>query len=270
MNNCSSETALLQLDSQSAIGTSPSLLQWRHQHLAQTNSTMEQAGKLRPDQGDCWLITTDSQSQGRGQRDNKWEDEAGKNLLFSFVFCPHQLLAAQQFLLSQVTALSLWQTLLGLCPGFTIKWPNDLYFQERKVAGMLLEHAVQGNLIQRTVVGIGLNVNQRHFYSDAPNPISLYQIVGHELSRQHLLESFIAHFNHYYALLCASETEILRTQYWDALFRNTGWHAYTDLQTGAHFFAKLLAVMPHGGLVLQTTEGQQRTYAFKEVAFDLK
>lgn len=209
------------------------------------------------------LITTDFQTSGRGQRGNHWESERGKNLLFSIAFAPN-MEATRQFRLSQAAALSIIASLKPYCPnGLTIKWPNDIYYDDSKLAGMLLEHELRGSRILRTTLGIGLNVNQENFHSDAPNPISLRQIVGHELPRHEILKSFLEHWESY--LSKARSAEGLQEEYKRVLYRREDFHAYSDNQ--GVFQAQFDDIQPDGRLRLRLENADIRTYAFKEVAY---
>ena len=140
-----------------------------------------------------------------------------------------------------------------------IKWPNDIYYGEKKLCGILIEHRLQGNVIKDSVVGIGINVNQEVFVSDAPNPVSLRQIVGHEIDCERLLHAFLG------ILPEALQREHLATDYRQRLFRKEGLHRYEDAVGG--FEATIDDVLEDGRLQLVDAEGHQRIYAFKEVKF---
>ena len=127
--------------------------------------------------GTC--VLADRQSAGRGQRGNTWESEPGKNLTFSVLLRPDGLHASQQFRISQAVSLAITDTLDGFLPEgieAKVKWPNDIYVGNRKICGILIENTLCGAAIQHSIIGIGLNINQRDFLSDAPNPVSLYQL----------------------------------------------------------------------------------------------
>ena len=126
-------------------------------------------------------VTASFQTAGKGQRGNSWESEAGKNLLFSFVLYPKFLEARQQFLLSQFVSLAIKEELESIIKEISIKWPNDIYWREKKLCGILIEHQLCRSHIERTICGIGVNINQALFRSNAPNPVSLnkcYYIIG--------------------------------------------------------------------------------------------
>lgn len=138
-----------------------------------------------------YTVWANYQTAGRGQRHNHWESEAGKNLTFSTLLFPHQVRANKQFLLSQAIAIAIQTVLSTYVGGITIKWPNDIYHHNRKICGVLIENDLQGSWVQRTVAGIGLNVNQTLFHSDAPNPVSLAQLLGKEMDREQLLKEVV-------------------------------------------------------------------------------
>lgn len=239
---------------------------WQHRHESMLSSTMNMLAEVDAPEAGVLLLTCDDQTAGRGQRGNHWESKAGMNLTFSFVFRPLGIPAQRQFLLSQAVAMAAHDVLTPLGEGFSVKWPNDIYWGDSKLGGMLLEHHWAGATIARTLVGLGLNVNQTAFLSDAPNPVSLRQIMGHELSRATLLEAFVQHFELRLAQAVVAPTA-LSADYHAALYRREGWHGYRDVLRGEDFSAELLEVAPDGYLHLLTDQGEQRRYAFKEVQF---
>lgn len=120
------------------------------------------------------------QTAGRGQRGNSWEAEPGMNITLSLMLRPQGLHPGRQFVISQAVSLAIVDLLDTLVPGrkVSIKWPNDIYIDDRKVCGILIENSITGLSITRCIVGIGLNVNQLRFLSDAPNPVSVAQLTG--------------------------------------------------------------------------------------------
>ena len=154
--------------------------------LVETDSTnnylREQSAKARLPEGS--LVIADFQTAGKGQVGNSWESEAGKNLMFSILLYPDFLPANRQFLISQIASLSVKETLEKYTDSVTVKWPNDIYWKDRKICGMLIENDLSGQYLYCSVVGIGLNINQEIFRSDAPNPVSLTQITGKTYDRE--------------------------------------------------------------------------------------
>lgn len=221
-------------------------------------------------EGDFLLLTTDYQTAGHGQKGTFWEADAGLNLLFSFCFSPRGIAANHQFALSEALALSV---IKGITPwiseGLSVKWPNDIYYGDRKLCGMLLEHTLTGSHISHTLAGVGLNVNQPDFTGDAPNPVSLQQILGHPVDRNEVLSNTIAAFDHYYHLLMdgADGYEHLHRLYLKRLYRRHGLHRYRD-EAGL-FEAEITDISPSGMLTLRRADGTRQDYAFKQVSFVL-
>lgn len=238
-------------------------------HLAETESTNQYLRELMqtdaPAEGS--LVWADFQTAGKGQVGNHWESENGANLTFSLLLYPDFLPANRQFLISQITALAVKATLDGLTDDITIKWPNDIYWKNKKIGGMLIENDLSGAYIYASVLGIGLNINQAHFESNAPNPVSLHQITGQYYDREALLHTFLTHFSDYYFRLIQGEEEQIRAAYRAALFRGTGSHTYAD-PTG-RFEAEIVGIESTGHLLLQLVGGETRRYAFKEVSIVL-
>jgi BirA family biotin operon repressor/biotin-[acetyl-CoA-carboxylase] ligase len=243
-------------------------------HLNETDSTnrylqqlCQEAGKNKVEE--FTTICADYQTAGKGQRGNSWEAAKGANLLFSFVCYPTFVPIRQQFVLSQLISLGIKETLDEYCSDISIKWPNDIYWKEKKICGILIENDLQGNSIGRCISGIGLNINQEVFLSDAPNPISLKQITGKHYQRETILEKVMQRIEQSYQKLkedsaYASE---LATRYAASLFRREGLHCYQDKD--GLFNARLVRVEADGRFVLMDEANQERSYLFKEVQYVL-
>lgn len=214
------------------------------------------------------IVTTDFQVAGRGQRGNSWESEPAKNLLFSVYITPTFVPVKCQFLISQISALSVADSLAQYTDGITIKWPNDIYWNQQKISGMLIEHNFSGVMLAESIIGIGLNINQENFVSDAPNPVSLYNVIGKEVNREEVLNDILNRLNGYYELLKSGEEQTITKAYHESLFRKDGFHQYRDKE--GNFLAKIVCVEPDGRFVLATQNGEMRSYLFKEVQVVLK
>lgn len=140
----------------------------------------------------------------------------------------------------------------------SIKWPNDIYWRNAKIGGILIENRLMGQTIKDSIIGVGINVNQRQFHSDAPNPISLWQIHGHETDRETLLRSILDRFSLYI-------NKDVKSRYVNMLYRRKGFHPYCDKD--GTFMAEFKDVEDDGHLVLSKENGQQCRYAFKEIQF---
>ena len=151
-----------------------------------------------------------------------------------------------------------------------IKWPNDVYWREKKLCGILIEHDLQGEGIGRSICGVGININQHEFVSGAPNPVSLWQITGRRYDRMAVLEGILRRLWAGYEALRADTAGVgsaLSARYEACLFRREGIHLYKD--TGGVFPARILRVGPDGRFVLLDKEGRERSYLFKEVQYVL-
>ena len=225
-------------------------------HIEETDST----NRWLKEHGEGnMVVVADYQTAGRGCGTNQWESERGKNLLFSVLLHPVGILARDQFRISMAVSVTLCELLSQYADGFSIKWPNDIYWRDRKICGILIENQLQGSYMRDSIIGIGLNVNQRVFISDAPNPVSLCQILGHELVRDDLLHDFLGRLGG------VLQRKALYKDYEDRLYRRRKMEEYAD-KTGV-FRASLQGVAPDGRLMLRDEKNQERTYAFKEVQF---
>lgn len=209
------------------------------------------------------VVMADYQTAGRGQGTNSWESERGKNLTFSVRVDGGGRKANRQFLISMAVSLALTKTLSQyLSVPAAIKWPNDIYVGDRKICGILIEHTLQGDCIKDSIIGIGLNVNQTQFVSDAPNPVSMAMVSGRPFDREQVLQDLLENIG---LMLEERDESLIRTAYLQQLYRREGLFPYSDAQ--GTFQARLLRVEDDGRLVLQDTEGLVRTYVFKEVRF---
>jgi BirA family biotin operon repressor/biotin-[acetyl-CoA-carboxylase] ligase len=236
--------------------------------LEETDSTNRYLKQLvreeHPEEGS--LVIADYQTGGRGQIGNSWRSARGENLLFSLVIYPRQLPANESFILSRITSLALKNMLDQFAIDIRIKWPNDIYWKDKKIAGILIENDIQGKEIDNSVIGIGINVNQQIFPLDLPNPVSLCQITGTLHDREYLLDLFLREFFLLYRDLQDDQKTAIEDEYMLDLYRVNDFYWFED-QNG-RFKAKIEAVLPSGHLVLRTLDSnEERIYAFKEVSF---
>jgi len=249
--------------------TNSTHIHWLHRHeVTSTNSYLKEMMATGIDLPELTVMDADFQTGGRGQLGNSWESERRKNLTFSLVCHPTFLPATRQFALSEAMALAVRDALSELTDGITVKWPNDIYWNDRKICGILIECNLSGATLQDCIIGVGVNVNQLHFTSDAPNPVSLVQIMGFTFNRKHLLEDIVNRFSTYYQSLKAGQLEKVAQTYRQHLYRKEGFHPYEE-PTGERFEAAIIDVEPSGHLVVQTREGDLRKYELKQVRFIL-
>ena len=228
-----------------------------------TNNLMRE--KLRestPEEG--FLLYTDFQTAGKGQPGNSWESEKGKNLLFSIQLYPHQIPIQEQFFLSELTCLAIKQSLDKYADGFSIKWPNDIYWKDRKIGGILIENSLSKGRIENCIIGIGLNINQELFRSNAPNPVSLKQILGKTVHRKVILQTIHNKIKEYYE---SFNLQTIHQNYLKNLYRKDDYYLYKDVSSNTLFSAKIDTVEGDGKLVLLTDKGEFKEYYFKEVQF---
>jgi BirA family biotin operon repressor/biotin-[acetyl-CoA-carboxylase] ligase len=205
------------------------------------------------------------QTAGRGQLANRWESEAGKNLTFSVFLQPAFLDIHKQFMLSKVACLSLESFLSQFADGVKIKWPNDIYVADRKICGMLIENAIMNGKISQSIIGIGLNINQTRFLSDAPNPVSLKMLTGQDYSIDDLLPRLLKQLDHYYSRLVDGDFDQLDLEFQQKLYRLEEWHPFKD--DNHHYTGKIIGVNEIGQLKIEERDGPVHEYHFKEVAY---
>lgn len=238
--------------------------------IEQVDSTNSEAMRLIRDGvvAQPTVIVAGEQLYGRGHGNSSWESEASKNLCISLIIKPEFIKASEQFLLTKITALALKKlvsTHISAVP-ISIKWPNDLYAGDKKMAGMLIQNVVKGQQLDHCVIGVGLNVNQQRFVSEAPNPVSMIHYHTKELNLENLLDEFLHSFGYYYeAAHSKTMQERLHHTYLKALYRYNQWADFEE--EGVVFRGFITDVDPFGQLLIQLKDGSQRKYGFKEVAF---
>ncbi|MBD5289338.1 MAG: biotin--[acetyl-CoA-carboxylase] ligase [Bacteroides sp.] len=224
------------------------------------------------------------QPEGRGQRGNSWESEPGQNLTLSFFVRPDRGFAPrEQFLMSEATALAVVDTLRHFGIESKVKWPNDIYCGDMKICGILIEHSLMGSSIIHSIAGIGLNVNQTLFLSDAPNPISMAMVAGRSFNpaevRRVLAERWWSRMAPFASLPESRDDlqagsggtpwkESLHTEFLDSLWRNDGEpHLFMETSSQKHFEAIIADVDPAGPILLRLSDGSTRSFAFKEISW---
>ncbi|HSV87924.1 MAG TPA: biotin--[acetyl-CoA-carboxylase] ligase [Bacteroidales bacterium] len=215
------------------------------------------------------VITASYQVSGRGHGESSWESEAGKNLLFSIILKPEFLPPSRQFRLNQAVALGILEGISAISghDGFCIKWPNDIYFQKGKISGMLIENSIMGEKFMYSVAGIGINLNQEVFLSNAPNPVSLSNITKKNFDVYDSLLRVVDKIMYWYQKLKSGQVREIEKAYHTNLL---GYQS--DLLFSDHagvFTGKIMGVDKHGRLVINTLEGRKVSYELKQVRFVL-
>ena len=181
---------------------------------------------------------------------------------------PVFLEARQQFLISQIVSLAIKEELDTYTTDISTKWPNDIYWKDKKICGMLIENDLMGRNISQSIAGVGININQEVFHSSAPNPVSLFQITGKQYDIFNILEHIMLRIQIYYDLLQKNNTALITAQYERSLFRKEGMYRYKDVN--GEFMANIVCVEPEGRLILEDETQTKRGYMFKEVEYLLK
>jgi BirA family biotin operon repressor/biotin-[acetyl-CoA-carboxylase] ligase len=240
-----------------------------YHHFSQIDSTN---AFLQRKQSGCdirnWVVSADEQTAGKGMGSNSWESEVGKNLTFSLAVDMGFLPAERQFLLSEAVPLGIVEVLDKLLPTekLCIKWPNDIYYGNRKLAGILINSTIKANMMDISIIGIGLNVNQMHFQDWPTHPISMKMITGEDYDLQLLLEQIAEHIIIKVEQL-KSDPNSIEQAYLKRLFRYRTW---ADYEVGGKVLRLFMTgIDPFGRL--QLVDEQQTFYTFdiKEIKFVL-
>lgn len=232
-----------------------------------TNRWMKELIQLHPSEETQheMVVVCDYQTAGRGCGSNSWEAEPGKNLLMSVLMHPKKVSARTQFIITQIVSVALCRTIetvIGSEHRVTIKWPNDIYVGDKKICGVLIENSIAGRRIKDCIIGIGLNVNQTEFRSDAPNPVSIAQLTGKETDREEVLNTFLEELSK------QCENRNIHHDYLRKMYRRNGMYPFET--EGSRFMARVAGVNDDGRLMLEDEDGIGHLFRFKEVTFIIK
>lgn len=229
------------------------------------NFAKEMLGREKPPEGT--VIWAHQQFEGRGQMGNTWETEAGKNLTLSIIFYPDFLDADKQFYLNMAISLGVKDFCESVIPDeIKIKWPNDIYWHDKKLGGILIENTISGSRISSSVIGIGINVNQDNFDPSLPNPVSLSQIAKLDFKIEALVKTLCSFIEKYYLQLRQLHFNFLDRAYTEALFRYQQTH---EFKKGTQIIrGEINGVAKDGKLILHSG-GKEMRFGFKEVEFVL-
>jgi len=239
----------------------------KYRQLHSTNAkAMELVAKGVAKEGG--VVVAEEQTYGKGTGNSRWESEQDKNLTFSLILSPKHIRAQQQFLLTQIVSLSLHKCLSKELSKekIRIKWPNDIYVGDKKIAGILIQNLIKASEISHCIIGIGLNVNQEKFISDAPNPISMICIKKTETDLNLLLHKVLVEIGRQYELSKNSdESQRINHEYRKLLYRFREWAMYQSKTE--KFAAKIIGISQYGQLLLLDKKNRERIFNFKEVEF---
>ena len=214
------------------------------------------------------IVVTDNQTAGRGQAGNSWESEPGKNLTFSIILYPTSVKASGQFILSKAISLAVYDFVSKFAPAdVSVKWPNDVYVSDKKITGILIENFIEGAYLKKTIAGVGVNVNQERFSSDAPNPVSLRQLTGKTYSLENCLQALHKRIANRYRMIM-EDTKQLNSDYLRHLYRFGKLCRYRA--NDVLFDATITGVNNYGMIEMTKSNGEKMTYGFKEVFMAIK
>ena len=202
---------------------------------------------------------------GRGQGNHSWLSEPGMNLTGSLVVFSGLPDAHDQFDLSRLCSLAVVDFLDLFLDGVRIKWPNDLYYQDKKIGGILIETAIMGNRLRSAILGIGLNINQVEFPPDIPNPVSLKSITGIHYDLEPLEELLLETLNNRLTAIDQDDWRAFRKEYLTRLYRYREFAPYRS--EGGWFRGRILDVDPLGHLMMEDESGNSLSFAFQEVEY---
>ena len=236
--------------------------------LSEINSTNEYASALLSCNSISGptVIITEHQTAGRGQGQNSWQSDAGKNLLFSIVLFPENIKAEEQFYLSKVTSLSVRDTVSEFTSGPVIKWPNDILAGRGKISGILIENSIGEEFIKNSIAGIGININQTEF-SFPGNPTSLKLLTGNELSPDIVFEKFLSVFEYWFNLLEEKDFSQIDREYFKHLFGFQKKNKF--ILAGKPLEAVMSEIQKDGQMVLVMENNEKRKFGFREIEFDI-
>lgn len=210
------------------------------------------------------VVVTSVQTDGKGQRGSIWYSQPHKSLTFSVLLKPSFLLPTNAFDLSICVALALSDSLNKLRSEFKIKWPNDIYFEDKKIAGVLIENQMNQSVYQNAVVGIGLNVNQLHF-DDLSDAISLKQIIGIEFPVEKVMEHICESLEARYLMLRSGNFKDLKKAYLSNLYGLNQLQSF--MVDNKKLNGKIINVLRSGFLQIELIDGEIRDYDIKEIKF---
>lgn len=232
--------------------------------IASTNSYLKQLTQERALE-DFTVVVCDHQTQGRGQKGNSWISEKGKNLTISFLKKFDSLDINQSFGLNCLVSLAIYDVLNELSiPNVKVKWPNDIMSGNQKLCGILIDNSIIGSQINRSIVGIGLNVNQVNFGGFA-TATSLKLSTGKDYDLEYLLDLILSRLRLYFESTLPRGLDKLKKQYVQVLFRKKEWSKFSIPSKNGVFMGMITGITDSGQLRIETVGGEIRTFNFKEV-----
>ena len=227
-----------------------------------TNTYLSELQNPLPEGSIVWAL---NQTKGRGQNLHEWESEPNKNLTFSIILHPVFLPAYKQFYMSKVIALAVSDFISLHTDNVSIKWPNDVYVGNKKICGILIENIIEKTNLKQTIAGIGININQTKFASNAPNPVSLTQLTGQQYDIKEMLLEVCELIDYRYTMLRNDEVETIDKNFNEVLYQYLKPCKY--IADGEVFEGVIIGVEPTGELLIKDKANKIRKFLHKEVEF---
>jgi len=213
------------------------------------------------------VIVTEHQTKGKGQFDNKWISDKGKNLTFSILVKFNNLKVRQQFYLNYAISVALFNVLKYYIPEkLTVKWPNDILSANNKVCGILIENSINNTKVKHAIIGIGLNTNQTKFPSDILNVTSLKTILNKTINKEELLDKILLEIQYQLLLVEQQKFQEIKKAYEKILYKKGIPSMFIDDKKKA-FLGKILGVTNEGELQVELEDESIREFALKEIKF---
>ena len=238
-----------------------------YDHVSSTNTeALNLIAKSNPNEGT--VISSYHQSDGKGQIGSKWYSTPHQNIALTMILYPTFLRPLEQFLISKIASLAVVQAIKEIAPTLSpkIKWPNDIYINDLKIAGILIQNQIQTSSIQSSIIGIGLNVNEKNFPAHLPNPTSLTLETRKEFHLNQIVPRLKHHLLAYYHQATAvTERPLIHQQYLALLYRRNKWAFFKTAQ-GSIFQGMIVGINDHGQLAI-LIDGQKKYFSNKEVSY---
>jgi BirA family transcriptional regulator, biotin operon repressor / biotin---[acetyl-CoA-carboxylase] ligase len=234
-------------------------------HLPTCQSTNDTMARMiqNQDLNEGLIVITEDQTHGKGQRGNIWKSRKGENLTFSLYLKPHFLDISQQFYLNACISLGIYHALYEyVSEAVKIKWPNDIFLYQNKMGGILIENNLRGSQIEHSIIGIGLNVNQKDF--DFPSATSLSNVIGQNIDKEELLVQLAKHIEAQFLKLKKLKLRELKEAYMEKLF---GWREVRKFEDKKGVFEGEITGIDEFGRLELWGRGKKIVYDLKEVVF---
>ncbi|MFN8240847.1 MAG: biotin--[acetyl-CoA-carboxylase] ligase [Bacteroidales bacterium] len=235
-----------------------------HENLSSTNThaaSLIRKGSVQ----EGTVIYTGFQTAGRGQMGNRWISQVGKNLLFSVILFPKTIKAERQFIISKAISLGIIDFLSAHTTNLSIKWPNDIYANDDKIAGILIENSLIRDEIDNSIIGIGININQESFPADLVNPVSLKNITGKQYNLEECLNELLSKLDSRYKMILHEKRSQIDREYMAMVYKAGTWAEFRD--SNGIFEGRISKVTDTGRLQVEDRRGRTYEYGFKEVDF---